>query len=168
MKRPGLHLCRSHRHSRGPRAALRDARRASGAFERPVSARQSVAAVEHGVCTCVCSLRTICLALILRDWRLRAFFSSTTFEPRKSFTWYCKTRARVDCMRHDWQSSTAPDWVTSIVHNPRTLAATSDPDTRPNGGHPPPPSSWGALVALSRGYHRALETQPLLKCAPGA
>ena len=35
----------------------------------------------------------------------------------------------LDCMRHDWQSSTAPDLVTSTVHNPRTLAATSDPGT---------------------------------------
>jgi hypothetical protein len=39
----------------------------------------------------------------------------------------------LDCMRHDWQwqsaSATAPDLNTSTVHNPRTLAATSDPDT---------------------------------------
>ena len=35
----------------------------------------------------------------------------------------------LDCMRHDWQPATAPDLVTSTVHNPRTLAATSDPDT---------------------------------------
>ena len=35
----------------------------------------------------------------------------------------------LDCMRHDWQSATAPDLVTSTVHNLRTLAATSDPDT---------------------------------------
>ena len=34
-----------------------------------------------------------------------------------------------DCMCHDWQPSTAPDLVTSTVHNPRTLAATSDPGT---------------------------------------
>jgi hypothetical protein len=41
-----------------------------------------------------------------------------------------KGNSRVlDCMRHDWQSSTAPDLVTSTVHNPRTLAATSDPGT---------------------------------------
>ncbi len=53
---------------------------------------------------------------------------------------------RLDCMRHDWQSAIAPDLITSTVLNPRTLAATSDPDTRPKGGHP----SWGALVALSR------------------
>ena len=33
------------------------------------------------------------------------------------------------CMRHDWQSATAPDLVTSTVHNLRTLAATSDLDT---------------------------------------
>ncbi len=40
------------------------------------------------------------------------------------------SRVRVlDCMRHDWQSSTAPGLVTSTVHNPRTLAATSDPGT---------------------------------------
>jgi hypothetical protein len=62
-----------------------------------------------------------------------------------------KGNSRVlDCMRHDWQSATAPDLVTtSTVHNSQTLcttlAATSDPDTqcqcqaRPNGGHP----SWG-------------------------
>ena len=36
----------------------------------------------------------------------------------------------LDCMRRDWQSATAaPDLVTSTVHNLRTLAATSDPDT---------------------------------------
>ena len=36
-----------------------------------------------------------------------------------------KGNSRVlDCMRHDWQSSTAPDLVTGTVHNPRTLAAT--------------------------------------------
>ena len=35
----------------------------------------------------------------------------------------------LDCMRHDWQPATAPDLVTSTVHNPRTLAATSDPHT---------------------------------------
>ena len=29
------------------------------------------------------------------------------------------------CMRHDWQSATAPDLITSTVHNPRTVAATS-------------------------------------------
>ncbi len=40
-----------------------------------------------------------------------------------------------DCMRHDWQSQAAtraraaPDLFTSTVHNPRTLAATSDSDT---------------------------------------
>ena len=34
----------------------------------------------------------------------------------------------LDCMRHDWQPATAPDLVTSTVHNPRTLAATSDPE----------------------------------------
>ena len=28
-----------------------------------------------------------------------------------------------------WPRATAPDLVTSTVHNPRTLAATSDPDT---------------------------------------
>ena len=32
-------------------------------------------------------------------------------------------------LRHDWQSATAPDLVTGTVHNPRTLAATSGPDT---------------------------------------
>ncbi len=53
----------------------------------------------------------------------------------------------LDCMRHDWQSATAPDSVTSTVHNPRTLAATSDPDTHGpgNGGHP----SWGPSGSLS-------------------
>jgi hypothetical protein len=41
-----------------------------------------------------------------------------------------KGNSRVlDCMRHDWQSATAPDLITTTVHNPRTLAATSDPDT---------------------------------------
>ncbi len=34
----------------------------------------------------------------------------------------------LDCIRHDGQSATAPDLVTSTVPNPRTLAATSDPD----------------------------------------
>jgi hypothetical protein len=50
----------------------------------------------------------------------------------------------------DWQSesATATDLVTGTasVHNPRTLAATSDPDmwcTRPKGGH----LSWEALSA---------------------
>ena len=28
----------------------------------------------------------------------------------------------LDCMRHDWQSATAPDLVTRTVHNLRTLA----------------------------------------------
>jgi hypothetical protein len=53
--------------------------------------------------------------------------------PRVSIT-IAKGNSRVlDCMRHDWQSATAPDLVTvqdqvtSTVHNPRTLAATSDP-----------------------------------------
>ena len=59
-----------------------------------------------------------------------------------------KGNSRVlDCKRHDWQSATAPYLITSTVHNPRTLAATSDSlirHTRPDGGHP----SWGALVAL--------------------
>ena len=51
------------------------------------------------------------------------------FLQRVSIT-IAKGNSRVlDCMRHDWQSSTAPDLVTSTVHNPRTLAATSDPDT---------------------------------------
>jgi hypothetical protein len=35
----------------------------------------------------------------------------------------------LDCMRHDWQPATAPDLVTSTVHNPRTLAAESLPCT---------------------------------------
>ncbi len=70
------------------------------------------------------------------------------FLQRVSIT-IAKGNSRVlDCMRRDWQSATAPDLITSTVHNPRTLAATSDSDndrhTRPNGGHP----SWGALVAL--------------------
>ena len=58
-----------------------------------------------------------------------------------------KGNSRVlDCMRHDWQSATAPDLVTSTVHNLRTLAATSDPDTHdPTAAVDP---SWGALVAL--------------------
>jgi hypothetical protein len=51
------------------------------------------------------------------------------FLQRVSIT-IAKGNSRVlDCMRHDWQSSTAPDLVTSTVHNPRTLAATSDPGT---------------------------------------
>ena len=51
------------------------------------------------------------------------------FLQRVSIT-IAKGNSRVlDCMRHDWQSSTAPGLVTSTVHNPRTLAATSDPDT---------------------------------------
>ncbi len=59
------------------------------------------------------------------------------FLQRASIT-IAKGNSRVlDCMRHEWQSSTAPDLmiilVTSTVHklqhNPRTLAATSDPDT---------------------------------------
>jgi hypothetical protein len=67
------------------------------------------------------------------------------FLQRVSIT-IAKGNSRVlDCMRHDWQSSTAvhtaPDLVTSTVHNPRTLAATSEPDTHdptaatPAGGH---------------------------------
>jgi hypothetical protein len=53
----------------------------------------------------------------------------TEFLQRLSIT-IAKGNSRVlDCMRHDWQSATAPDLVTSTVHNPRTLAATSDPDT---------------------------------------
>ena len=50
----------------------------------------------------------------------------------------------IPTMRPDWQSSTAPDLVTSTVHNPRTLAATSDPGTH----DPTAATSWGALVAL--------------------
>ena len=51
------------------------------------------------------------------------------FLQRVSIT-IAKGNSRVlDCMRHDWQFATAPDLVTSTVHNPRTLAATSDPDT---------------------------------------
>ncbi len=68
------------------------------------------------------------------------------FLQRASIT-IAKGNSRVlDCMRHDWQCSTAPDLVTSTVHNPRTLAGTSDPGlhTRPNGGH----FSWGGPVAL--------------------
>jgi hypothetical protein len=46
------------------------------------------------------------------------------FLQRASIT-IAKGNSRVlDCMRHDGQSSTAPDLVTSTVHNPRTLAAT--------------------------------------------
>ncbi len=55
------------------------------------------------------------------------------FLQRVSIT-IAKGNSRVhDCTRHDWQSATgtAPDLVTSTVtvHNPRTLAATGDPDT---------------------------------------
>ncbi len=42
------------------------------------------------------------------------------------------------------QPATAPDLVTSTVHNPRTLVATSEPDTH----DPTAATSWGALVAL--------------------
>jgi hypothetical protein len=43
-----------------------------------------------------------------------------------NFITIAKGNSRVlDCMRHDWQSSTAPDLVTSTAHNPRTLAASS-------------------------------------------
>ena len=39
------------------------------------------------------------------------------FLPRVSVT-IAKGNSRVlDCMRHDWQSATAPDLVTSTVHN---------------------------------------------------
>ena len=67
------------------------------------------------------------------------------FLQRVSIT-IAKGNSRVlDCMRHDWQSSTAPDLVTSTVHNPRTLAATSDPGTHdPTAATP----AGGALVAL--------------------
>ncbi len=55
------------------------------------------------------------------------------FLQRASIT-IAKGNSRVlDCMRHDWhcgQSATAPDLITSTVHNlnPRTLAATSHSD----------------------------------------
>jgi hypothetical protein len=57
----------------------------------------------------------------------------------------CNSRV-LDCMRHDWQSATAPDLVTSTVHNPGThFGRHKRPrHTRPNGGH----LSWGALGAL--------------------
>jgi hypothetical protein len=52
------------------------------------------------------------------------------FLQRASITIAAKGNSRVlDCLRHDWQSATAPDLVTGTVHNPRTLAATSGPDT---------------------------------------
>ena len=62
-------------------------------------------------------------------WDARNLKKKSEFLQRVSIT-IAKGNSRVlDCMRHDWQSSTAPDLVTSTVHNPRTLAATSDPDT---------------------------------------
>ena len=64
-------------------------------------------------------------------WDARKQKSAREFLQRVSIT-IAKGNSRVlDCMRHDWQSSTAPDLVrvTSTVHNPRTLAATSDPGT---------------------------------------
>jgi hypothetical protein len=74
------------------------------------------------------------------------------FLQRVSIT-IAKGNSRVlDCMRHDWQSSTAPDLVTSTVHNPLTLAATSDPGThdptRPPqlGGPSGPLADRGRLV----------------------
>ena len=54
------------------------------------------------------------------------------FLQRVSIT-IAKGNSRVlDCtsMRHDWQSATAPVLITSTVHNPRTLAATGDPDAQ--------------------------------------
>jgi hypothetical protein len=74
-------------------------------------------------------------------------------------------------MRHDWQSFTAPDLVTSTVHNPRTLAATSDPHTHdptaatPAGGPHPHPTSANHLGACRRSrlpiqsYLTAAQTQ---------
>ena len=54
-----------------------------------------------------------------------------------------KGNSRVlDCMRHDWQSSIAPDLVTSTVHNPRTLAATSDPGTHNPTAATPAGGAW--------------------------
>ena len=65
------------------------------------------------------------------------------FLQRASVT-ICRGNSRVlDCRRHDWQSATAPDLVTTTVHTPRTPAATSDLDAHdptaatvtPAGGH---------------------------------
>ena len=70
---------------------------------------------------------TILLVVTISGWDARK--QKSEFLQRVSVT-IAKGNSRVlDCMRHDWQSSTAPDLVTSTVHNRRTLAATSDPGT---------------------------------------
>ena len=53
-----------------------------------------------------------------------SFFQNTTHPAHVDFAFQehediLLLTSVLDCMRHDWQSSTAPDLVTSTVHNPR-------------------------------------------------
>ena len=61
--------------------------------------------------------------MVPEGWDARK--KKSEFLQRVSIT-IAKGNSRVlDCMRHDWQSSTAPDLVTRTVHNPRTLVQLS-------------------------------------------